>query len=226
MWFLLTTTITTSFLDSLNPSAIAQQLLLQAMVKDKRHIWFFILGIGLANLALGLAVYYGVAAWVSQLLSRALSLWPAYIYGGALVAGLLCLLAGIRLLVKTGRQGKNPGGPEGAKAPDSLTPRALFFLGAAFCAVELTSALPYFGFLALLAGYGLGPGRVLLFILLYDGMYVLPLVLLYLGYNRLRGTILLQRLEAALSRVAAYILPVVLTLAGLLLLYFGMRAWL
>lgn len=35
MWLLLGTTITTSFFDSLNPSAIAQQMLLQAMVKKK-----------------------------------------------------------------------------------------------------------------------------------------------------------------------------------------------
>jgi len=37
MWFLLGTTLTASFFDSLNPSAIAQQMLLQAMVKKKRH---------------------------------------------------------------------------------------------------------------------------------------------------------------------------------------------
>ena len=44
MWMLLGSTVATSFLDSLNPSAIAQQMLLQAMVKNKRHIWFFIGG--------------------------------------------------------------------------------------------------------------------------------------------------------------------------------------
>lgn len=38
MWFLLGTTLTASFFDSLNPSAIAQQMLPQAMVKKKRHI--------------------------------------------------------------------------------------------------------------------------------------------------------------------------------------------
>lgn len=31
MWFLLGTTLTASFFDSLNPSAIAQQMLLQAI---------------------------------------------------------------------------------------------------------------------------------------------------------------------------------------------------
>ena len=65
MWLLLGTTITASFFDSLNPSAIAQQMLLQAMVKQKRHTLYFILGIGTANLAMGLAVYYGIAAWAS-----------------------------------------------------------------------------------------------------------------------------------------------------------------
>mgnify|MGYP006886293965 CR=1 FL=1 len=47
MWLLLGTTITASFFDSLNPSAIAQQMLLQAMVKQKRHTLYFILGIGI-----------------------------------------------------------------------------------------------------------------------------------------------------------------------------------
>ena len=42
MLVLLGTTITASFFDSLNPSAIAQQMLLQAMVKNKRHILFFL----------------------------------------------------------------------------------------------------------------------------------------------------------------------------------------
>ena len=76
MWILLGTVITTSFFDSLNPSAIAEQMLLQAMVKNKRHIWFFILGIGTANLALGLAIYYGIATWVSKLLFKAIELYP------------------------------------------------------------------------------------------------------------------------------------------------------
>ena len=66
MIVLLGTTLTASFFDSLNPSAIVQQMVLQAMVKRKRQIWFFIFGIALANLLLGLAVYYGLAAWVRR----------------------------------------------------------------------------------------------------------------------------------------------------------------
>ena len=43
MWILLGTVITTSFFDSLNPSAIAEQMLLQAMVKNKRHTLEYVL---------------------------------------------------------------------------------------------------------------------------------------------------------------------------------------
>lgn len=91
MWFLLGTTLTASFFDSLNPSAIAQQMLLQAMVKKKRHIWFFICGIGTANLIMGLAIYYGIATWVSKFLTKIVNAYPLYVYGAAAIGGIVLL---------------------------------------------------------------------------------------------------------------------------------------
>lgn len=226
MWFLLGTTITASFFDSLNPSAIAEQMLLQAMVKNKRHIWFFILGIGGANLAMGLAIYYGVAAWVSILLSRLVNAYPLYVYGVAAGAGVMLLAAGIWLIVKTGRSRTGNGGGEhedagGAKAPVRLSPLSLFIMGVAFCAVELTSALPYFGFLALLASYHPAFPLALAFMLIYTFMYVLPLILLYFGYNKLQGTAAVKKLERILDKVASYIVPAVVSLAGIVLVYYS-----
>lgn len=93
--------------DSLNPSAIAQQMLLQAMVKQKRHTLYFILGIGTANLAMGLAVYYGIAAWASVLLEKLVSAYPQHMYGAAVAVGLLCLAVGIRLVVEKRRAIRN-----------------------------------------------------------------------------------------------------------------------
>ena len=101
MWFLLGTTLTASFFDSLNPSAIAQQMLLQAMVKKKRHIWFFISGIGTANLIMGLAIYYGIATWVSKFLTKIVNAYPLYVYGVAAIAGIALLAIGIQLVIKT-----------------------------------------------------------------------------------------------------------------------------
>ena len=220
MLLLLGTTIATSFLDSLNPSAIAQQMILQSMVKTKRLIWFFILGIGLANLILGLAVYYGIVAWVSRLLSLAVTRYPIPLFSLALIAGAVCFMWGICWIRKT-QCTQASQGDESTKEPVSLSPISLFIMGAAFCAVELTSALPYFGFLTLLTGYQLAFPAVLLFVLLYDFMYILPLILLYFGYNRLQGTKAIQKLESILGKVSAYIVPGATALVGAVLAYYG-----
>lgn len=166
------------YFDSLNPSAIAQQMLLQAMVKKKRHIWFFICGIGTANLIMGLAIYYGIATWVSKFLTKIVNAYPLYVYGAAAIGGIVLLGAGIRLIIKTRQSNaeKNNNGceeTENVKAPAQLSPVSLFIMGAAFCMVELTSAFPYFGFLALLTSYHLIFPLALLFMLIYNFMYML-----------------------------------------------------
>lgn len=220
MLILLGTTITASFLDSLNPSAIAQQMLLQAMTPKKQHTLFFILGIGLANLLLGLAVYLSIAAWVTRLLSALTSAHPLPFYGAEIAAGVLLLLLGTRWIARTRRNAACAGDAQ-PKAPAQLTPLSLFCLGAAFCGVELTSALPYFGFLAMLAGLGPSLPLAMGYILLYNFIYIFPLLLVYAGYNRLRGTAGLQRLERGLQRISAYVVPVVLTAFAVLLLLHG-----
>lgn len=111
MWLLLGTTITASFFDSLNPSAIAQQMLLQAMVKQKRHTLYFILGIGTANLAMGLAVYYGIAAWASVLLEKLVGAYPQHMYGRG---------GGRRIALSGGR---NPAGRENGAQYEAAAPK-------------------------------------------------------------------------------------------------------
>ena len=171
---------------------------------------------------MGLAIYYGIAAWVSRLFERMTAAYPIYVYGTAAVAGAVCLSAGIRLIVKTGRGGKaGSTGEEAVKTPARLAPISLFILGATFCFVELTSAFPYFGFLALLTQYRLTFPLTLLFLAIYNFMYVLPLILLYFGYNRLQGTKAIKKLERILGKVSSYIVPVVIALAGILLAYYG-----
>lgn len=220
MLMLLGTTLTASFVDSLNPSAIAQQMVLQAMVKKKKHIWYFIAGMGIANFVLGLSVYYGIIEWVTKIVDDLTETYPLYVYGAEIVAGAVCLIAGIGLVIKTKFTVSSDSG-DSPKSPASLSPFSLFVMGAAFCAVELTSALPYFGFLTLLSTYSLALPVVLLFILVYCMIYVLPLVLLYFGYNRLSGTNLIKKLEKILGKISSYVVPVVLSILGMFLLYKG-----
>lgn len=77
MLALIGTVLVTSFLDSLNPSAIAQELLLLAIAPEKRDVWWFITGIAPANLALGLAIYLGIATIVTEVVSSLLVCLPA-----------------------------------------------------------------------------------------------------------------------------------------------------
>lgn len=218
MLILLGTTLTASFFDSLNPSAIAQQMLLQAMVKKKRYILFFILGIALANFIMGMAIYYGIATWISMLLSKVTAAYPLYVCCTELITGLLCLVLGIRLIIRT-KQSTDHSEQNMAKSPAQLTPLPLFLLGAVFCAVELTSALPYFGFIAILTSYDLVLPYVLFFMLLYDFIYSLPLILLYFGYNRLQSTVLIRHLEHILNKISSYVIPAALSLIGILLFF-------
>ncbi len=50
--------------------------------------------------------------------------------------------------------------------------------------------------------------------LIYNFMYMLPLILLYFGYNKLQGTTTIKKLESVLDKVSSYIVPVVVSLVG------------
>ena len=223
MLTLLATTLTTSFFDSLNPSAIAQQMVLQAMVKKKRHIWFFILGISLANILMGLAIYYGIAAWVSRLLEQGSTQYPIPFYGAETAAGVMIGGIGLWLLRKTIRQKTTADTAQTPKTPASLSPVSLFVLGAAFCMVELTSAMPYFGFLAILAEHQLAAPLVVAFVCLYTFVYAFPLILLYFVSNKVQGTGLIQRLERVLQKISRYIVPAAVCILGLFCLVHGAK---
>ncbi len=213
MLILLGTTLTASFFDSLNPSAVAQQMLIQALLKNKKHTLFFISGIGLANYLLGLAVFYGIIDRLNYLWHICIEKYPVHTYSAEAIAGIICLIIGVKTLIKV----KKCPSVEEIKAPrNALTPLTLFIMGACFCAVELTSALPYFGFLAVLSGYGLSLPYVLAFILLYNFVYLAPLIFLYFFYNRIQGTKLIKSLENILGKVSAYIIPFALIILAVI----------
>lgn len=62
---------------------------------------------------------------------------------------------------------------------------------------------------------------VILFILVYDLVYISPLILLYFGYSKLQGTKAICKLEEILGRISAYIVPAAICRLGLVLLYWG-----
>lgn len=216
---LIGTLFAASFLDCLNPTAIAQQLLLQASLEKKRKIWFFIAGMFLTNLALGLVVYYGAAEPLLRLWRRISDSRPALAASLLLAFGILCLTAGgllsLRVLRSRRRKGEGTEDKEGAKLPRrELSCPVLFGLGVAFTGAELTSALPYFGFLGAMAAESPHAAVVVLLTAVYSLVYILPLILLCFAYNALGKTRAIAGLERVMGKVSAWILPAVFVLFG------------
>lgn len=164
-----------------------------------------------------------------MLLSQIVETYPIYVYGAATGFGAFCILAGIQLIIKiriNSSVGSNFKENEKAKTPIILSPISLFVMGIAFCFVELPSAFPYFGFIALLTQYKLNFPLILIFMCIYNLMYVLPLILLYFGYNKLQGTTIIKKLETILEKVSSYVIPVVIILLGIGLVYYGIYSFL
>lgn len=177
---LLGITLATSGADSLNPIAIAQQLFLQQFTKKKTDIKGFIWGIGLTNFTAGLLVYYGLAEIMNRFLKDFLKIYPWIIPAVELSLGIgLVVYLLIRHLFKNPSKVSN-GEPQQKKPAQTLTFSKLFGLGIVSCGLELTSALPYFAYLAILLQYTLAPWQLLLVLTVYNLIYSAPLILIYI----------------------------------------------
>lgn len=176
MFTLLSMTLVTSAADSLNPIAIAQQLVFQSVSRKKKDIIGFILGIGLTNFMAGMLVYYGLAALVQRYLSGILEAYPQLLPITEMILG----IALIGYLVRRWLLRKEVAKEEEIKKPTStLDFKKLFVLGIISCGLELTSALPYFAFLAILLQYQLPFVGVFAILAIYNVIYSLPLIIIY-----------------------------------------------
>ena len=178
-----------SSVDSLNPIGITQQFILQGMVKKPRHIWYFILTTGVVNMIFGYLVYYGVMALINRYLDVVLTEYGAIVYSVEIALGLAVLAFAVKSLLsylRTKRRGREESVSESEREIQSrirsVTPLALIAIGVISTASELTSAVPYFAFLAVLVKYELPFLLLTLIFILYNMIYILPFVLLFLVY--------------------------------------------
>lgn len=209
-------TLTTSAIDSLSPIALAQQFILQGLVREKTNILFFIMGIGMTNFAAGMLAYYGISAFFRNVLASLLSQYAPMLGFAETALGFFCLFAAARMMFKKGKEGPEQSNDAPRTELDKLGAASLFLMGVVFCGFELTSALPYFGFLAFLLKYSLSLAEVLITLLVYNVIYSLPLIILYACYSRYQEKIdrfyaLLQRF---IGRVSAVAVPVAVLLIG------------
>lgn len=190
---LIITLLATSSVDSLNPIGITQQFILQGMVKKPRHIWYFILTTGVVNMIFGYLVYYGIMSVLSSGYDFIVNKLGLILYLAELLLGLALLFWGAKDLIKKIFLIKNKDATEtDIRASDeekararikSVTPLALIGVGVVSTASELTSAVPYFAFLAVLLTYKLSFLVLTGVLIFYNLIYMAPFVLMYLIYK-------------------------------------------
>ena len=181
----------------MNPIGITQQFILQGMVKKPKHIWYFILTTGVVNMIFGYFVYYGVMTIINGILNRFLSTYGWALYSLELMFGFGLLIFGIISLIKKILSAKKDKHPNAEKLIEEkekeeeeeikskikrVTPLALIGIGVVSTISELTSAVPYFAFLAVLVTYHLSFPILTLLFIFYNIIYMAPFMILYFIY--------------------------------------------
>lgn len=227
-------TILTSAADSLNPIAITQQFVLQGMVRKPQHIWYFILSIALTNLASGYLAYYGLLAVFGSFAEKLIAGFGTHLFAAELMLGITFLMLccwlvqnqriqKLKLQLRSASEERElPSAEEAAaKKIKSVSPIALVVLGIAATISELLTALPYFAFLGILFQYQLSLGELTGLLLVYNTIYSLPLIFLYIVYMRARDQFdrLYLWMKQKMSVVSGGIAPAAAGLIGSLLVY-------
>jgi cytochrome c biogenesis protein CcdA len=160
-----------ALLDSINPSAIVVTLYLLSRERVPAQVVVYVAAIFLTYLTLGSMMMLGIDALLPSLRTTGNSRLGFIVQG---VIGLAMLLYAIRA-------------PTTATSASRVEPRAstsaaLALLGVTVTAMELPTAVPYFGAIALLTTADLPIARWLPLLILYNAIFVLPPVLLLVGH--------------------------------------------
>jgi cytochrome c biogenesis protein CcdA len=204
---------TIGLLDGINPTTLAPALFLASGPSPRRRLAAFTAGVFGVSLVGGLAIALGpgqlLLAAVPNPTPRAKHIIEA-ILGGVLLAGAAATWL-LRHRLEQATE-KMPGDASSAAA-----------LGGGIMAVELPTAVPYFGAIAAIVGSGHSIGAQILLIAYYNVLFVLPLLAILgaLTYAGPRALEMVRRAGDWLRRRTAPLLTLLLTGAGTVLLGLG-----
>ncbi len=236
MWALLISTIVTSATDSLNPFAITQQFVLQGMVKKPKHIWYFIIPTGVTNLIGGYLAYFGLVAFIGNFFSKIVERHGQILFTAELILGIALFVAvgfilssnkiqSLKAQIQSLKSGENTENvddeTEATRKIKSVSPTALIALGVGATISELTTALPYFAFLAILFNYQLTIIPLTFILIVYNTIYMLPLMILYFIYCKGKDKFdyLYKLMKTKITKWANIFAPTLVGLIGVILVY-------
>jgi len=209
MTFLLGFLLMVGLVDSLNPFSIAVHIFLLGILKNTNRIAIYVFGILLVYLLGGISIFLGLTTVFDLLLEKFTHFPEFWLY---LIQGLLgVLLVGYGIVeYRKPHQSQMPG------EENDVAGWKLFFLGASGTLSDLPTALPYLGFIARMIEARLEVGSGILLLLLYNFIYILPLLIiwgLFLWFrDSIRGK--MEAATRAIERANRYILVVFCELIG------------
>lgn len=233
MWELIIPTIVTSTADSFNPIAITQQFVLQGMVKKPKHIWYFIVPTGITNLLGGYFAYYGLIHLISIFFNRIIEKYGQILFISEFLLA-IALFIFVGYLIQSNRVKKqlnelNLGEQNNdentevkvASKIKSVSPMALVALGVGATISELTTALPYFAFLAIIFKYQLSFLQLSFILILYNIIYTLPLMILYFIYIKAQGKFdqIYTVIKGQITKWSNILSPALFGIVGIILFY-------
>jgi cytochrome c biogenesis protein CcdA len=224
MLLLLTSIITLALIDSLNPSTIAAQIFLLALKKPISRVISFILGTFVMYTAFGFIIVFilgePIKGFFYELGSTDYLILLAI--GIALIA-VGTILGWKRYIGKEG-QSKSEGYVKKAMAPmmamlKTLNPVHTFFFGMASTAFDLPTSAFYFVALASLLEAGVGPFETTSLLILYNLLYILPLIVILLIYMiaRDRSGPLMNRINKLIGEWSGRLVISILICIGVIL---------
>jgi cytochrome c biogenesis protein CcdA len=160
-----------ALVDSINPSAIVVTLYLLSRGRVPAQVGVYVVAIFLTYLTLGAMMMSGLDALLPSLRTTSQSRVGFIVQG---VIGLAMLLYAIRAPTTTRSAPR--------VEPGASTYAALALLGVTVTTMELPTAVPYIGAIALLTTADLPMARWLPLLILYNAIFILPPVLLLAGH--------------------------------------------
>ena len=160
-----------ALVDSINPSAIIVTLYLLTRERVTAQVVVYIAAIFLTYLTLGVMMISGIDALLPSLNT----------IGGGRLEFIVRGLVGLAMLVYAIRA-PTTATPASRGEPSASSYAALALLGVTVTAMELPTAVPYLGAIALLTAADLPLAQWLPLLVVYNAIFVLPPVLLLAGH--------------------------------------------
>jgi cytochrome c biogenesis protein CcdA len=180
-----------ALVDSINPSAIAVTLCLLAQGRTATHVAIYIAAVFVTYLGLGATMMLGIDVAVPNVRALAQSRLGLIVQS---LIGLAMLVYAMRAPAFSRSRPRTE--------PQAANLAALALLGVTVTGMELPTAVPYMGAIAILTAADLSTARWLLLLVGYNTIFVLPPVLLLAGHL-VAGRRMVERYAALRARLQA-----------------------